>query len=88
MAWVAWVGTRCAKAQSSRGLTALSSFCSFSLTRRPVYTALSIALYHNQWLGSYRGDGQSVTPHLDRLAKSGARFANAYAAASTCAPSR
>ena len=41
-----------------------------------------------QWLGSYREDGQTVTPHLDRLAAKGARFANAYSAASTCAPSR
>jgi hypothetical protein len=41
-----------------------------------------------EWLGSYRSDGLSVTPHLDRLAKAGGRFTNAYAAASTCAPSR
>mmetsp|Transcript_60862 Transcript_60862/g.122135 ORF Transcript_60862/g.122135 Transcript_60862/m.122135 type:complete len:610 (-) Transcript_60862:1395-3224(-) len=41
-----------------------------------------------EWLGAYRKDGQSVTPHLDRLARNGARFSNAYSSASTCAPSR
>jgi hypothetical protein len=31
-----------------------------------------------KWVGAYRTDGQSVTPHLDRLARNGARFSNAY----------
>ena len=38
-------------------------------------------------LGSY-GDAYAVTPTLDRLAREGARFTNAFSAAPVCAPSR
>lgn len=38
-------------------------------------------------LGSY-GNRWTDTPHLDRLAKQGIRFTNAYAAAPVCAPTR
>ena len=38
-------------------------------------------------LGAY-GDAYAVTPTLDRLAREGARFTNAFSAAPVCAPSR
>src|SRR3546814_20457128 len=38
-------------------------------------------------LGCY-GNDQVVTPHLDRLARAGMRFAQAYAPAPNCSPSR
>ena len=38
-------------------------------------------------MGAY-GDDQVLTPNLDQLASQGARFANAYAAAPVCSPSR
>jgi uncharacterized sulfatase len=38
-------------------------------------------------LGAY-GDTYAVTPTLDRLAREGARFTNAFSAAPVCAPSR
>ena len=38
-------------------------------------------------LGSY-GDPQAHTPHLDRLAREGIRYTNAYATAPVCAPAR
>ena len=34
------------------------------------------------------GGGRGLTPNLDRLANSGARFSKAYATASICSPSR
>ncbi|MDQ3685598.1 MAG: sulfatase-like hydrolase/transferase, partial [Acidobacteriota bacterium] len=41
----------------------------------------------NSSLGSY-GDAEARTPHLDRLAREGARFTNAFSVAGVCAPSR
>ena len=52
-----------------------------------------------EWIGRYRSIEtqqttelhqtiESMTPHLDRLARNGALFTRAYTAASTCAPSR
>jgi uncharacterized sulfatase len=38
-------------------------------------------------LGAY-GDAQAVTPNMDRLARQGARFTNAFTHAPVCAPSR
>lgn len=38
-------------------------------------------------LGCY-GDRYAATPNLDRLAREGVRYANAFAAASVCSPSR
>jgi N-sulfoglucosamine sulfohydrolase len=38
-------------------------------------------------LGCY-GDSQAITPNLDRLAREGARFTNAFTHAPVCAPSR
>jgi len=59
-----------------------------ALPPRPNIVLLVSDDVDREWVGSYRRDGQSVTPHLDRIAKQGARFESAYAAASTCAPSR
>ena len=42
----------------------------------------------NDWTGSMGGNGQSVTPNLDRLAASGVLFTNAHCAAPACNPSR
>jgi len=41
----------------------------------------------NSSLGSY-GDAEARTPHLDKLAREGVRFTNAFSVAGVCAPSR
>lgn len=70
-------------------LFAISAFlCGPSLAAaRP--NVLFIALDDlNDWIGCLRGHPQTKTPHLDRLAKSGVLFRNAYTAAASCNPSR
>lgn len=42
----------------------------------------------NDWVGCMGGHPQALTPNLDRLAKSGVLFRNAYCAAPSCNPSR
>jgi arylsulfatase A-like enzyme len=42
----------------------------------------------NDWIGCLGGHAQTITPNLDRLAKSGVLFTNAYVAAPSCGPSR
>lgn len=42
----------------------------------------------NDWIGCLGGHPQTQTPHLDRLAKQGVLFTNAYCAAPACNPSR
>ena len=37
---------------------------------------------------SFHGGGLIETPHIDRLAQEGVRFANGYAGSAVCAPSR
>lgn len=39
-------------------------------------------------LGCYGGPAELKTPHLDRLAREGRRFTNAYAPSSVCSPTR
>jgi arylsulfatase A-like enzyme len=42
----------------------------------------------NDWIGCMGGHPQTKTPNLDRLAKSGVLFKNAYCPAASCNPSR
>jgi arylsulfatase A-like enzyme len=42
----------------------------------------------NDWVGCLGGHPQSLTPNLDRLAKTGVLFSNAHCAAPACNPSR
>ncbi|PQO36770.1 iduronate-2-sulfatase [Blastopirellula marina] len=42
----------------------------------------------NDWIGCMGGHPQTITPNLDRLAKSGVLFTNAHCAAPACNPSR
>ncbi|MFN3152964.1 sulfatase-like hydrolase/transferase [Bremerella sp.] len=42
----------------------------------------------NDWIGCLGGHPQTITPNLDRLAKSGVLFTNAHCAAPSCNPSR
>ncbi len=42
----------------------------------------------NDWIGCLGGHPQTITPNLDRLAKSGVLFTNAHCAAPACNPSR
>jgi len=42
----------------------------------------------NDWIGCLGGHPQTKTPNLDRLAKSGVLFTNAYCPAASCNPSR
>jgi len=58
-----------------------------SQTRRP--NVLFIAIDDlNDWVGATRGHPQSHTPNLDKLARRGTLFRNAYCAAPACNPSR
>ncbi len=42
----------------------------------------------NDWVGVLGGHPQTLTPNIDRLAKSGVLFTNAHAPAASCNPSR
>ncbi len=42
----------------------------------------------NDWVGCLGGNPQSITPNLDRLAKSGVLFTNAHCPGAACNPSR
>ena len=42
----------------------------------------------NDWIGVLGGHPQTLTPNIDRLAKSGVLFTNAHCAAPSCNPSR
>lgn len=42
----------------------------------------------NDYIGSYGGHPQALTPNIDRLASGGMKFLNAHCAASLCKPSR
>src|SRR5687767_6721649 len=42
----------------------------------------------NHWIGHLGRNGQSKTPHIDRLAAMGVTFVNAQCAAPVCNPSR
>lgn len=59
----------------------------FAADERPRNVVMMIADDLGLNLGCY-GDRVAKTPHLDALAKSGVRFSNAFAAVSSCSPSR
>ena len=42
----------------------------------------------NDWVGPWRGNPQTSTPHIDRLAQRGVRFLNSHCPAPVCNPSR
>ena len=42
----------------------------------------------NDWIGCMGGNSQTITPNLDRLAKSGVLFTNAHCPGAACNPSR
>lgn len=69
------------------GLFFLFALCSPLSAEKP--NILFIALDDlNDWVGCMGGHPQAITPNLDRLAKSGVLFRNAYCAAPSCNPSR
>ena len=58
-------------------------------TRTKTPNVLLIAIDDlNDWVGCIGGHPQTRTPNIDRLAKSGVLFTNAYCAAPSCNPSR
>src|SRR5512141_639715 len=68
-------------------LTAFSSVGISADERRPnIIFILADDLGHGH-LGCY-GQKKIETPHIDRLAKEGLRFTQAYAGCTVCAPSR
>ena len=42
----------------------------------------------NDWIGSFEGHPQVITPHMDKLAKQSVQFSNAHCQAPICNPSR
>ncbi|ANQ51609.2 sulfatase [Flammeovirga sp. MY04] len=42
----------------------------------------------NDWVGAFDGHPQAITPNIDKIAKKGVMFKNAYCAAPLCNPSR
>ena len=59
----------------------------FTAAKRP--NILFIAMDDlNDWVGCLGGHPQTLTPNLDRLAKTGVLFSNAHCAAPACNPSR
>ena len=63
-----------------------------SAAEKAVKTRPNIVLFYADDLGytdlSCQGSDYYRTPHIDRLAREGMTFTNAYAAAANCAPSR
>ena len=71
------------------GLTLTAPASAGELTRAKTPNVLFIAVDDmNDWVGCLGGHPQTRTPNIDRLAKSGMLFTNAYCAAPSCNPSR
>lgn len=76
-----------------RNLAALSVFCfALGLTAAPPAPNIVVILaddYGYGSLGAYGADSALIrTPHLDRLAREGRRFTEAYTPSSVCTPTR
>jgi arylsulfatase A-like enzyme len=71
-------------------LCALSALCGSSMGQASAKpNVLFISLDDlNDWIGCLGGHPQTLTPNLDRLAKSGVLFTNAHCSAPSCNPSR
>ena len=76
------------KIERSITLLLLSGLLSLtSLAKRP--NILFIAIDdQNDWIGCMNGHPDSITPHIDALAKSGTLFTNAHCQSPLCNPSR
>ena len=62
---------------------------SSSSAQQPKPNILFIAVDDlNDWIGCMGGHPQTITPNLDRLAKSSMFFTNAHCSAPACNPSR
>jgi len=60
-----------------------------NLDKQKTYNVLFIAVDDlNDWVGCLGGHPQAKTPNIDRLAKKGVLFEQAYCAAPLCNPSR
>ena len=71
-------------------LAAAIGFCSICIAAdKPRLNLISIVTDDQaEWsLGCY-GNKESITPNMDRIAKEGARFANAFTVTPVCSPSR
>ena len=69
----------------------LASNVMFGCNSRPISNKPNIVWFTcedlSSWLGCY-GDAFAITPNIDKFAKQGVRYSNAFATASVCAPSR
>ncbi len=68
----------------------IAIFLNFSCTpKKHNYNILFISVDDlNDWVGFMDGNHQAITPHMDKLAKNGLVFDNAYCPAPLCSPSR
>lgn len=57
-------------------------------SRKPLNVVFFLTDDHGAWALNYTGCREMHTPNLNRLAESGARFTNAFAATPVCSPSR
>ena len=55
---------------------------------RPTHTVIILSDEHNRDIAGCYGDRVARTPHLDRLARGGVRFSNAYTNSPVCVPAR
>lgn len=77
---------RCLFLFGAHVLSGISSFAAEAPTRPNI---LFIAMDDlNDWIGVLGGHPQTITPNIDRLAKSGVLFTNAHCTAPSCNPSR
>jgi len=56
--------------------------------RKPLNVVFFLTDDHGAWALNHAGCSEMLTPNIDRLAATGARFTNAFAATPVCSPSR